>query len=207
MLQLSATILPDNATDTGIRWSSDDLAVATVDQSGLVKFVGVGETDIRAVASDGFSMGSIHVVTTTDQSEVEDTVKTYLITFGEFAPGFKLSEDGETYRSGRMFVAEGDSVSFKLAVDDSRQGRYTVYENSTVIRSGDGYWYTLEDVHDNKVIRFTDSPADVGTPEEDDGGINIGGIDIGGNNGMSFFQRIAAFFRKIVEFFRGIFNR
>ena len=200
MLQLSATIQPDNATDSGIRWSTGDAAVATVDQSGLVKFVGVGETDITALASDGFSVGSIHVVTTVDEAEVEDTVKTYLITFGEFNPGFKMAEDGEVYKSGRLFVAEGESVSFKLAVDDSKQSRYTIYSNSTKLRSGDGYWYTIEDIHDNMVIRFTDSAAGVGTPEEEDEGGSSG-------SQMGFFQRLAAFFRKIVEFFRNIFKK
>ena len=199
LLQLSATLQPDNATDTGIRWSSGDAAVATVDQNGLVKFLSVGETDIVAIASDGFSLGSIHVVTTADETEVEDTVRTYLITFGEFAPGFRLAEGGEVYKSGRMFVAEGNSVRFKLAVADQKQANYTVYSNSSVIRYGDDYWYTLENVHDNAVIRFTNSPVDVGTPEEDEGGSN--------NGGMSFFQRIAAFFRKIVEFFRNLFKK
>lgn len=198
MLQLSATVQPDNATDTGIRWNTGDPAVATVDQNGLVKFVGVGETDIVAVASDGFSMGSIHVVTTVDETEVEDTVKTYLITFSDNGPGFKLSEDGDVYRSGRMFVAEGGSVSFKLAVNDDRQGKYSVYANTAKLSYGDDYWYTVTNVTGNTVIRFTDSAAGIGLPDDE-----------GGNNGqqMTFFERLAAFFRKIVEFFRGLFSK
>ena len=199
MLQLSATIQPDNATDTGIRWSSGDVSVATVDANGLVKYVGVGETDITAIASDGFSMGSIHVVTTTDETEVENEVKTYLVTFGEFYPGFKFTENGEHYTAGRLYVAEGETIRFKLDVQNSRQSGYSVYANTELMSCDADYWYTLDNIQNNMIIRFADSAAGIGTPEEDDGG------DSGAK--LTFFERLAAFFRKIVEFFRGLFKK
>lgn len=199
MLQLSATIQPDNATDTGIRWSSGDVSVATVDGNGLVKYVGVGETDITAIASDGFSKGSIHVVTTTDETEVENEVKTYLVTFGEFYPGFKFTENGEHYTAGRLYVAEGETIRFKLDVQNSRQSDYSVYANTELMSCDADYWYTLDNIQNNMIIRFADSAAGIGTPEEDDGG------DSGAK--LTFFERLAAFFRKIVEFFRGLFKK
>lgn len=199
MLQLSATIQPDNATDTGIRWSSGDVSVATVDGNGLVKYVGVGETDITAIASDGFSMGSIHVVTTTDETEVENEVKTYLVTFGEFYPGFKFTENGEHYTAGRLYVAEGETIRFKLDVQNSRQSGYSVYANTELMSCDADYWYTLDNIQNNMIIRFADSAAGIGTPEEEDGG------DSGAK--LTFFERLAAFFRKIVEFFRGLFKK
>ncbi len=199
MLQLSATIQPDNATDTGIRWSSGDVSVATVDGNGLVKYVGVGETDITAIASDGFSKGSIHVVTTTDETEVENEVKTYLVTFGEFYPGFKFTENGEHYTAGRLYVAEGETIRFKLDVQNSRQNGYSVYANTELMSCDGEYWYTLDNIQNNMIIRFADSAAGIGTPEEEDGG------DSGAK--LTFFERLAAFFRKIVEFFRGLFKK
>ena len=36
---LQATVLPENATNKGIKWSSDDSEIATVDESGLVTAV------------------------------------------------------------------------------------------------------------------------------------------------------------------------
>lgn len=198
MLQLSAVLQPDNATDTGIRWSSGDLSVATVDSTGLVRFVNVGETDIVAVASDGFSLGSIHVVTTTNEEEVEDNVTTYRVTFGDFATGFRFKEDGEVYKTGYCSVPEGETLRFKLNVADGKQANYSVLVNGNRISYGDDYWYALEDVHENMVISLRSGDA----------GSNVPQIDIGGNNGnMGFFQRLAAFFRKIVEFFRGLFNK
>lgn len=198
MLQLTAILQPDNATDTGITWSSRDISVATVDNTGLVTFVSEGETDIVAVAADGFSRGSIHVVTTRNEEEVEDSVTTYRITFGEFATGFRFKEEGDVYTTGYCSVPEGETLRFKLDVENAKQANYSVLVNGSRISYGDDYWYALEDVHNNMVI----------TLRSGDAGSNVPQIDIGGNNGnMSFFQRLAAFFRKIVEFFRGLFNR
>ena len=196
LLQLTATLQPENATDTGITWSSGDLSVATVDNTGLVRFVGVGETDITAMASDGFSLGSIHVVTTSDESEVEDNVKTYRITFGSFNGGFKFAEDGEVYTEGFCNVPEGETLRFKLNVEDADQGKYSVYVNGRKLSYGSDYWYALENVDANAVISIRDSAAGVGIPEQQED-----------NSGLTFFQKLAAFLRKIVEFFRGIFNK
>ena len=46
--QLKATVLPENASNKKVIWSSDDPSVATVDENGLVTAVGEGETQIIA---------------------------------------------------------------------------------------------------------------------------------------------------------------
>jgi alpha-tubulin suppressor-like RCC1 family protein len=51
--QLSATVLPSNATNKTITWSSGNSAIATVSSSGLVRGVSVGTTDITATADGG----------------------------------------------------------------------------------------------------------------------------------------------------------
>lgn len=51
-LQLSAQILPENATYKTVEWSTNDSTVATVDESGLVTPVGVGETVVTCKATD-----------------------------------------------------------------------------------------------------------------------------------------------------------
>jgi len=50
---LSATVLPENATDKTYTWSSSNTAVATVNASGLVTAVGAGTATITATANDG----------------------------------------------------------------------------------------------------------------------------------------------------------
>lgn len=47
---LTAIILPANATDKAVTWSSDDTSVATVSQEGAVTAVGVGTCNILATA-------------------------------------------------------------------------------------------------------------------------------------------------------------
>ena len=51
---LTATVLPDDAMDKRVQWSSDNPAVATVDQNGRVEAVGVGKAKITATAG-GYS--------------------------------------------------------------------------------------------------------------------------------------------------------
>lgn len=51
--QLSATILPANATNKNVTWSSNNTAVATVNSSGLVTAVSAGTATITATTQDG----------------------------------------------------------------------------------------------------------------------------------------------------------
>ncbi len=51
--QLTAAVLPNDAENKAIEWSSSDTAVATVDANGLVTGVANGEATITATAKDG----------------------------------------------------------------------------------------------------------------------------------------------------------
>lgn len=50
---LTATVVPDNATDKTVTWSSSNTAVATVSDDGVVTAVGAGEAIITATATNG----------------------------------------------------------------------------------------------------------------------------------------------------------
>ena len=52
-VQLTATVLPANAGDKSVTWSSDDETVATVSSSGLVTFVARGSCTITVTTTDG----------------------------------------------------------------------------------------------------------------------------------------------------------
>ena len=52
-LQLNATIVPDNATNKSVTWSSTNEAVAVVSESGQVTAVGSGTCQVKATANDG----------------------------------------------------------------------------------------------------------------------------------------------------------
>ena len=52
-LKLTATVSPDNATSKRVTWSSSDEAVATVNESGIVKGVARGQVTITVTTQDG----------------------------------------------------------------------------------------------------------------------------------------------------------
>ena len=51
--QITATVLPEDATDKTLEWSSSDETVATVDETGLVSVLKEGECVITAKTTDG----------------------------------------------------------------------------------------------------------------------------------------------------------
>lgn len=55
-LQLTETVLPANATDKTVTWSSTNEAVAVVSENGQVTAVGAGYAQIKATANDGSGM-------------------------------------------------------------------------------------------------------------------------------------------------------
>lgn len=62
-LQLSATVSPQNAEDKRIKWTTSDDSIATVDQTGKVTGVGLGNVTITAHAIDGSDVTAAHTLT------------------------------------------------------------------------------------------------------------------------------------------------
>ena len=81
-LQLSAQVLPENATVQQVTWSSRNEKVATVDENGLVTGVGRGDVYIEAKATDGTNAAATFAVQVTQDvteitvTETEVTVAT-----------------------------------------------------------------------------------------------------------------------------------
>jgi uncharacterized repeat protein (TIGR02543 family) len=61
---LKATVVPSNATNKKVNWSSDNTSVATVDVSGKVTALAAGTATITATAVDGSFMASTVVTVT-----------------------------------------------------------------------------------------------------------------------------------------------
>ncbi len=62
-LQLTATVLPDNASNKAVTWTSSDPTVASVDENGLVTAIAHGIATITAMTEDGSDLTASCVVT------------------------------------------------------------------------------------------------------------------------------------------------
>lgn len=67
-LQLQTEIIPENATNKRLKWSSDNEQIVTVDQNGLVIAVGAGKATITAESQDGSDVKASCIVTVTRTS-------------------------------------------------------------------------------------------------------------------------------------------
>jgi len=71
---LSLTFVPITATHKGVKWSSNDPTIATVDEHGKVKGIAAGETTITAVSEKYESVTNTCKVTVIPPTAVEDAV-------------------------------------------------------------------------------------------------------------------------------------
>ena len=150
MATLTATVLPADATNKAVTWSSDTPAVATVDNFGLVTAVKAGTAVITATA-DGCS-ASVNVTVT--EVVVEESI------FSEKVKNYK--EESENVfsvelplESGYSFAGEfnfrdlfanlPETATFALAPVEQQNSEATeFYESLTVNLAADGTWVRNE---------------------------------------------------------------
>ena len=103
---LTATVLPDNATNKTVNWKSDNISAATVSDNGKVTAVSIGEATITATVGEkkatckvtvNKKAGSISYETQTVEKETTD---------GNFTNKLTVVGDGKvTYSSDKESVA------------------------------------------------------------------------------------------------------
>ncbi len=83
--KLRATVLPENASNTGVVWSSSNEDVATVSNSGMVEATGKGNCTITCAATDASGIEAECIVTVLSQPVTDITLSSstlYLINVG-----------------------------------------------------------------------------------------------------------------------------
>ena len=79
-LQLTATVMPEDAGDRTVTWSSADSGIARVDGAGLVTAVSVGTTTITATTGDGTGLTASCTVTVTPKTVQSITISEEALT-------------------------------------------------------------------------------------------------------------------------------
>ena len=127
---LTAAVQPSSASNKTLTWSSDNEAIATVDDSGKVTAVGAGTAVITATAADGSGKSASCTVTVTEPyvppvtPEEDNSDPTYSVSWPRTVEGGRVTvkksyaEEGETF-SFTVIPDEGWELD-TLAVTDSR---------------------------------------------------------------------------------------
>ncbi len=108
---LIATVLPADATDKNIIWSSSDTDIATVDANGNITTLTSGTTTITATSSDGGKKAACTFLIIVPFSDIQT------VTAGSFTMGSPVSEGAR----------EGYDTEHKVTLtEDFNIGKYEV---------------------------------------------------------------------------------
>lgn len=135
---VTAKVMPENATNAAVKWSSSDPAVLSVDSMGLVTAQKTGEADITAELADGSlppAMVRIRVTEVENFSVKADA--TFINENGSSRKIMVTTDSGRTINADCSFVSSNNSV---VTVNSTgvitNEGPGTAYITVTHRRSG-----------------------------------------------------------------------
>ena len=134
--QLTATVLPDNATDKSLQWKSSNTSVVRVSSSGLVTCVGTGTATVTATTKDGSNISASCIYQITD--DYQNTYdKAYGISMHTKTPGaINMSGDVDFFK----FTPSASGV-YLFYTTGSTDTRGYLYDSSlTVLAENDDAW-------------------------------------------------------------------
>ena len=157
-ITLTPTFIPSNATNQNVSWESDNDAIATVDDEGVVTGVAFGTTGITVTTEDG-SYTATCSVTVTDGSI--DLSETGAITFNTFnsdalgGGGYKTQDCRLTASNGKVYIwheTDGYYNSGGWQVKDGGSA------TSPIIKSANGFTVTVTK-SDGKNVTISDGTS------------------------------------------------
>ena len=128
---LTATVEPDNASEKGVTWNSDNPAVATVDQTGKVSAVKEGTANITVTTNDGSKTASC-AVTVNKPAPAEFVINFdpnggYVSYTSAVTSGHKLSAFPFASRFGYTFTGWYTKNGYRVSTDMIFTGNTTLY--------------------------------------------------------------------------------
>ncbi len=120
-------VLPSNATNQGISWTSRDENIATVDEKGLITCVGTGSTVITAMTKDGGFTKEVEVIVR-EKASADRLVppKTATLSSTAYIYNGKVRKPAVTVKdsNGKTISAENYTVTYPAGCKNV--GRYKV---------------------------------------------------------------------------------
>ncbi len=171
--QLNATVLPTNATNKGLTWSTSDTSVATVSSNGTVTAVSEGAATITAKTNEGGYTARCSVTVTANENPYIATFKvntytaqisgdtiTVTLPAGVDASYARIYID--VMRNGKVIDEGFDLYIDGTYYDSNSNYEITDFEDVPITLVCGDYWkeYRLTVKREGDDISFTDVPAD-----------------------------------------------
>ena len=132
-IRLGAAVIPENATNQRVSWTSSNESVATVDQSGLVTAVGNGKALITVTTEDGEKTEQCEV--TVEEKSIDVPVAVTGVTLDRTEAA--LSAIGQTLKLTAE-VAPSDAANKAVTWSSSNPSVAQVDQNGLVTAKGNG---------------------------------------------------------------------
>lgn len=123
---LTATVMPDNATNSNITWSSDNESVATV-SGGVITGIAAGEATITVKTADGGYVDTCDVTVTVSEDSYESNDEfDYAVTLsatdqqGISVQSFSTGDDEDWYKFSNVGSSLGISILAGKVGDNSK---------------------------------------------------------------------------------------
>ncbi len=177
---LVATITPDNANNTNLRWTSSDESIATVDENGKINAISEGKVIITVTTEDGEYTAQCEVTVTIDIVSVTDVTisgksevevgKTIKLT-ATVSPK-DASNNGVTWKSSNTKIATVDKNG---NVKGIKSGKVTI-----TVTTEDGSKTAKKEI----TVKEATSTQEPSITEED---VKVTGIKIKGDESRTMY--------------------